>query len=118
MHVQLYHTIHHIPHNPPSCHTVTYFSAPWCNACRRLQPKIAQMASNNQDVTFIQVNVADDALRQFCSTQLHLTKLPYFHLYRRGKLLAHFTANLEKIGVLRAEIAALKLCTDPRCESS
>ncbi len=76
------------------------------------------MASNNQDVTFIQVNVADDALRQFCSTQLHLTKLPYFHLYRRGKLLAHFTANLEKIGVLRAEIAALKLCTDPRCESS
>lgn len=98
--------------------TVTYFSAPWCSACRRLQPKIAQLAANNPDIAFIQVSVADDVLREFCSTQLHLAKLPYFHIYRRGRLLAHFTANLEKISMLRAEIAALKLCSDPRCESS
>lgn len=39
---------------------------------------------------------------------LAVDKLPYFHFYRGGSLVSHFAANLSKVSMLRAEIAALK----------
>lgn len=41
---------------------------------------------------------------------LAVDKLPYFHFYRGGELISHFAANLTKISMLRAEIAAQKEC--------
>ena len=39
---------------------------------------------------------------------LAVDKLPYFHFYREGSLISHFAANLTKMNLLRAEIAAQK----------
>ena len=44
-----------------------------------------------------------------------MDRLPYFHFYRNGMLEAHFAANLTKINLLRAEIAAHKECNSPSC---
>ena len=118
---------------------VCSFFAPWCAACRRLFPKLKQLAENNSDVLFVKVRVAaaclgetpfhirryevagvmqvnggDQALSAFVSS-LGVDKLPYFHFYKRGRLCSHFAANLLRVDMLRAEIAAQKDCNEPSC---
>ena len=56
---------------------------------------------------FLQVNGGDTVLSQFVES-LAVDKLPYFHFYREGSLISHFAANLTKMNMLRAEIAAQK----------
>lgn len=96
--------------------TVVFYSAPWCNACRSLYPKFKQIAGNNPDVNFVQVNCEDDELRGYLSDSLGLTKLPYFHFYKSSQLVAQFSASLSKVGMIRAEIAAHKTCVGPQCD--
>ena len=36
---------------------VVDFFAPWCSACRRLFPKLLQLAENNPDVLFVKVEI-------------------------------------------------------------
>jgi thiol-disulfide isomerase/thioredoxin len=93
---------------------VVDFFTPWCNACRRLFPALCKVAENNPDVLFLKVNGGDSALGKFVES-LAVDKLPYFHFYRDGSLQAHFAANLTKINLLRAEIAALKECKEASC---
>lgn len=93
---------------------VVDFFAPWCAACRRLFPKLRQLAENNPDVLFVKVNGGEDALGKFVES-LGVDKLPYFHFYRCGQIKAHFAANLTKVNLLRAEIAAHKECREPSC---
>jgi thiol-disulfide isomerase/thioredoxin len=93
---------------------VVDFFAPWCAACRRLFPKLLQLAENNPDVLFVKVNGGDDSLSAFVES-LGVNKLPYFHFYRAGRLTAHFAANLNKVSLLRAELAAQKDCQEPSC---
>ena len=54
-----------------------------------------------------QVNGSDTVLSNFVAS-LAVDKLPYFHFYREGSLISHFAANLTKMNLLRAEIAAQK----------
>lgn len=98
--------------------TVIFFSAPWCHACRSLYPKFYQIAGNNPDVSFVQVNCEDEVLRQHLSENLGLSKLPYFHLVKGGKLVSQFTANINKVAFLRAEIAAHKECVSEQCNET
>lgn len=62
----------------------------------------------------LQVNGGDSVLSKFVES-LAVDKLPYFHFYRNGAILSHFAANLTKISLLRAEIAAQKECNEPFC---
>lgn len=86
---------------------VVDFFAPWCRACMTLYPKMTQLAANNPEVLFVKVNGGDETLREMCQS-LGITRLPYFHFYKDQQLKSHFSANLHKISVLRAEIAAYK----------
>ena len=36
---------------------VADFWVPWCNGCRRLYPKLKQIAANNPEVTFLSVRL-------------------------------------------------------------
>lgn len=60
------------------------------------------------------MNGGEDALCKFVES-LGVDRLPYFHFYRSGRLQAHFAANLTKVNLLRAEIAAHKECREPSC---
>lgn len=88
---------------------VVNFFAPECYACKSLQPKLRQIASNNPDVLFVKVNGLQGDLQQYCES-MGITRIPYFHFYRANKRVAEFTANMrpEKLAMLRAEIAAHK----------
>lgn len=98
--------------------SVVFFSAPYCPACKAMYPKFRQIATNNPDVRFVQVNVEDDSLRSWCQEVLGLDRLPYWHLYRGAERVAHFSAGLTKVSVLRAEIAAHKPCLDHFCRTN
>ena len=62
-----------------------------------------------------QVNAEDDALREHLGSHAGLTKLPYFHFFKSGALVSQFSANISKVSLLRAEIAAHKTCVGPHC---
>ena len=53
------------------------------------------------------MNGGDTVLSNFVES-LAVDKLPYFHFYKEGSLTSHFAANLTKMNMLRAEIAAQK----------
>lgn len=93
---------------------VVDFFAPWCIGCKTLYPKLRQIAERNQDVSFIKVNCEVEELRQFAA-DCGIDKLPFFHLYRSGELVARFSANISTVSVIRAEIASHKECTGPGC---
>lgn len=88
---------------------VVNFFAPECYACKSLQPKLRQIASNNPDVLFLKVNGLEGDLQAYCDS-MGITRIPYFQVYRANKRVAEFTANMrpDKLALLRAEIAAHK----------
>ncbi len=98
--------------------TVVFFSAPWCPGCKRLYPKILQIANNNPEVAFKVVCVGDDHLRTWAQDVLGVSKLPYFQLYVEGQLVSAFSANLQTINVVRAEIATHTPCTHEFCTTN
>eukprot|EP00877_Chromochloris_zofingiensis_P005418 jgi/Chrzof1/14878/Cz09g19090.t1 len=95
---------------------VVNFFAGECYACKSMQPKLRQIARDNPDTIFVKVNGSIEELRQYCE-EMDITKIPYFHLYREGKRVADFSANMrpEKLALLRAEIAANKPMAAGHC---
>jgi thioredoxin-like negative regulator of GroEL len=84
---------------------VAFFS-PECYACRALQPTLRKIArGGGGGLAVLKVNGADERLRPYLEAQ-GVTKIPYFHLYRHGRRVAEFTANLqpEKLRVLRQHL--------------
>lgn len=92
---------------------VDYFK-PSCGGCRRLFPKLVQVAATNPDALFIKVNVESPEMREL-GQGMQVTHLPWFHLFRSGDLVASFSANVSTVSQLRAEIATNKPCTAPGC---
>lgn len=85
---------------------VVNFFSPECYACRSMQPKLRQIARDNQDnMLFLKVNGFLDGLREYCEEE-EITKIPFFHFYRHGQRVAEFTANMqpEKLKLLRRQI--------------
>lgn len=94
---------------------VVDYLKPSCAGCRRLFPKLKQIAASNPDALFIKVNVDTDEMREL-GQGMQVTHLPWFHIFRGGDLLNSFSANLTTVAALRAEIAANKACEDPGCQ--
>ncbi|EFN58844.1 hypothetical protein CHLNCDRAFT_140696 [Chlorella variabilis] len=99
---------------PPSQLVVVDYLKPSCMGCRRIFPKLKQLAASNPDALFIKVNVESEEMREL-GQGMQVTHLPWFHLFRGGDLVASLTANLATVSQLRAEIATNKPCCDPGC---
>lgn len=95
---------------------VADYFAPHCSACRRMFYKLGQIASNSPDVRFVMVNSEASKEMMDLACGMGVDRLPYFQLFKNGELVSSFTANLQKIDVLRAELAASKECTAAECE--
>ena len=97
---------------------VGYFFSPQCAACRALWPKLTQIASNNQDITFVKINTAEEPLAALAEG-LRVAVLPSFIIFKNnGEQMASFTANLSTVSTLRAELAAAKDCATPKCSEA
>ncbi|KAK3151507.1 hypothetical protein QOZ80_3AG0246760 [Eleusine coracana subsp. coracana] len=68
------------------------FFSPGCGGCRALHPKICQIAEQNPDVLFLQVNYEEH--KSMCYS-LHVHVLPFFRFYRgaQGKLCSFSCTN-------------------------
>ncbi|KAL4457684.1 hypothetical protein ABPG75_012549 [Micractinium tetrahymenae] len=99
----------------PTQLVVVDYLKPSCSACRRLFPKLKQIAASNPETLFIKVNVDTDEMREL-GEGMQVSHLPWFHLFLAGELRASFSANVATVATLRAEIAANKACTDPACD--
>lgn len=99
---------------PPNALVVVDYLKPSCAGCRRLFPKLKQVAASNPDALFIKVNVDTPEMREL-GQGMQVAHLPWFHLFRGGQLLNSFSANVTTMATLRAEIAANKACEDPNC---
>jgi hypothetical protein len=58
----------------------------------------------------LQVTGDTEEMRELCQG-LGVTRLPTFLLYKDHKIVSQFCANLTKVNLLRAEIAAHKECS-------
>jgi hypothetical protein len=63
---------------------------------------------------WLQVNVESEAMVEL-GKGMQVARLPWFHMFRGGQQVASFTANLNTINQLRAEIAGNKPCAEPAC---
>eukprot|EP01025_Chloroclados_australasicus_P029177 TRINITY_DN2904_c0_g2_i2.p1 TRINITY_DN2904_c0_g2~~TRINITY_DN2904_c0_g2_i2.p1 ORF type:complete len:533 (-),score=13.88 TRINITY_DN2904_c0_g2_i2:3218-4750(-) len=86
---------------------VVKFFAPYCHACKTMDPKFRQIVLQNLDVIFIKFNVGPDSMRARAE-ELKVNRLPYFHIYSGTEHLAAFTANLVTISRLRRAISIYK----------
>ncbi|KAL6648224.1 hypothetical protein ACP70R_002271 [Stipagrostis hirtigluma subsp. patula] len=68
------------------------FFSPGCGGCRALHPKICQIAEQNPDVLFLQVNYEEH--KSMCYS-LHVHVLPFFRFYRgaQGRLCSFSCTN-------------------------
>jgi thiol-disulfide isomerase/thioredoxin len=95
--------------------TVVIFGSPECRSCMAMVPKLTQLAKQNDDIMFAKVNAIDKELRDIVEG-LRVPKVPWFLIFQgKDKMVASFTANLNTIDVLRAEISNVKECLDHRC---
>lgn len=80
-----------------------------CYTCRSLLPKLKQIAGNNPDVLFAELNGSEAGMRPLFG-ELEITRVPTMQLVRDHQVRAQFTASLnpEKVARIRAEIAAHK----------
>ncbi|GLC40978.1 hypothetical protein PLESTB_000960600 [Pleodorina starrii] len=86
---------------------INYFQED-CYACRTLHKKLKQMALDNPEVLFLKVNGSNEALRPVFEEE-GITKVPFFHCMRDGRVLSRFSASLntEKLAHLRKEVVAI-----------
>jgi len=85
---------------------INYF-APNCVGCKTLFPKLKQIASRNADVSFLKVNVSEEELFSVAESR-GVSKVPFFQIMDGDKVVSEFSANLQTVDKLRAEIAAGK----------
>lgn len=66
---------------------VVSFCADWCGPCKRIAPKINELARQMPHVTFAKVDVdKSPELGEYCAVD----QLPTFHFYRDRKLEKNF----------------------------
>lgn len=74
---------------------VVQFSTAWCGPCKKIKPKIEELASKNPSVIFVYIDLEElDHLVQ----AVGVDSVPTFKFYRNQKILTQFTgSNLSKV---------------------
>lgn len=98
---------------------VLSFYAPHCRACRAMWTAKKKIAETNPDVVFVEVNTNISSLATMAEN-LGVSRQPWFIILSGGTAeeVSSFTANLQTIDRLRAEIAATKECTGECLEAN
>jgi len=72
---------------------VIKFTATWCGPCKRIAPTYKQLAKDNKDIIFLEVDV-DDAGQSLLS-HLQISGIPRFLGYSNTKLVGEMTGGDE-----------------------
>ncbi|OJT42768.1 thioredoxin family protein [Serratia plymuthica] len=81
---------------------LVFFTGPWCGPCRRVAPVIEQIAEDYAGkLNVVAVNV-DEAPE--ISVPYHVTSLPTFKIYKKGKVVLEFVGLQSKIDSGASEI--------------
>jgi thioredoxin 1 len=88
-----------------SSHAVAQYSAEFCQPCRTIAPYLAQLATENPQITFIHVDV--EQFGQLPDVQ-DVTSLPTFKFFHRGQLVEQFSgANAARLASTVESLATL-----------
>ncbi|CAA6821547.1 MAG: Unknown protein [uncultured Sulfurovum sp.] len=68
------------------------FSAPWCGACKNMQPIYQKASSDNQSIVFAEINTDDN---QEVSASYEINSLPTLVMLENGKELRRTVGSLE-----------------------
>ncbi|GMI21547.1 hypothetical protein TeGR_g8137 [Tetraparma gracilis] len=79
------------------------FFAPWCRACKGLEPKFRQISLNptNADVVFASFNVQNN--KEFVKS-LGILALPNIHFYANGETVDNFPCGPSKVPMFRKKL--------------
>lgn len=88
--------------NPDSLVVMKFF-APWCRACKGLEPKFVRIATSteNKNVVFAQFNVQNN--KEFVKS-LGILALPNVHFYGEQQILESFPCGPSKVPILRRKL--------------
>jgi thioredoxin-like negative regulator of GroEL len=80
------------------------FFAPWCRACKGLEPKFRQISLNptNADVVFASFNVQNN--KEFVKS-LGILALPNIHFYANGETVDNFPCGPSKVPMFRKKVS-------------
>jgi thiol-disulfide isomerase/thioredoxin len=86
-----------LAHLAPGRVTVFEFYADWCNACRRIDPRLKQLALARKDVIVKRIDIGDGETE--VTKQYGIEMTPTFHVYStEGKLVKVFsTDNIQEL---------------------
>ena len=69
------------------------FWAPWCGPCRMMSPVFDEISNEVRNVSFYKVNVDEE---QELSSRLRVSGIPFFVLFKDGKVIANRTGGTTK----------------------
>lgn len=70
------------------------YYAPWCGPCRKMEPMLEELSKVYEGKVKI-VRLNTDA-NEDLSIALNIEAIPYFHLYKEGKVVWSFTGAIER----------------------
>ena len=69
------------------------FWAPWCGPCKMLMPVVQQLASENDGVKVVKINIDDS---QNCATQFGVSSIPTLMVVNKGDVVDRFVGVQSK----------------------
>ncbi len=73
----------------PNMLFVVSFSAPWCNPCKVVKPRLKEMCETHADRFYFEVDIESDDFGDL-SEECNIGSLPTVQMYRNGEMLKMF----------------------------
>ena len=71
---------------------VVYFTATWCNPCKKISPKFEEMSDEFKDIIFYKVDVDNN---QETSESVGISCMPTFYFYKNRNKIDEFSGANE-----------------------
>jgi len=69
------------------------FVAPWCGACKMMEPMVAEIATNNADKTIVKIDVSQN---QTLASKMGVMSLPNLLVIKEGKVVDQLIGSSTK----------------------
>ena len=74
------------------------FSATWCGPCKKIKPLYHEIAENNKDINFYEVDIDD---REELVTKFNVKSIPTFILLKEGNKINELVgSNINELSIL------------------